>query len=667
MDSPDDELLQLIDEAMEAHILEAATGGRERYRFRHALIQQTLNDSLSPSRKVRLHARLAQALESLYGDESTEHATELAYHFIAAEAVLGPSRGAHYSNVAGQQALASHAYEEALRHFQYALEARRDEDMDRDTADLYFGLAQAQAATLEKPHLVQTSDYLQRAFDYCIETGNVRRAIDIAVHQFGTIEGDNQRLARALELVSPDSHEAGRLLSRSLTILGYSREPLGDDISVYDRAIAIAQRYGDRVLEMQTLVNAGCADGSNLRLHAGIEKHLRAVELASVVDQPFAETHAQFELAFGFVSLGKLAEATYHAQAALASARRARNSWWLTMAFAIHQTLSCLQGDWEAARRYSHQGLEKSMNFATLLSGRAMLECETGNVEQSEWYLDLLLREGIPEAQSHRGMDPNIAVPMVARITGHDERIELAEAINTGILTWPAVTPWYRELAQVGLALTALQHHDHTMIQVCYDALRLVQGRMPHGCPYISGDRLSGLLANACGMTEMATTHFEDALLFCRQAGYWPELAWTCYDYARILNERLASADHDPATRTVRKKAMVLVEEALTMATALGMRPLYTHATTLKKQLLSTVAGRGRPPVALSPDGLTQREVQVLGLVAEGKTNPEIAARLRISPKTVTHHMTSILRKIGASNRTEAAAYAARNGLVTWS
>jgi len=76
--------------------------------------------------------------------------------------------------------------------------------------------------------------------------------------------------------------------------------------------------------------------------------------------------------------------------------------------------------------------------------------------------------------------------------------------------------------------------------------------------------------------------------------------------------------------------------------------------------------GPGRPPRASYPAGLSQREVEVLRLLAAGKTNPDIAAALSISPKTVTHHVTSILSKIGASNRTEAAAYAARTGLVTW-
>ena len=66
------------------------------------------------------------------------------------------------------------------------------------------------------------------------------------------------------------------------------------------------------------------------------------------------------------------------------------------------------------------------------------------------------------------------------------------------------------------------------------------------------------------------------------------------------------------------------------------------------------------------PDGLTQREVEVLGLIALGKNNREISEELVISLRTVAHHVTSILSKTGAANRTEAAAYAARQGLVSW-
>ena len=68
------------------------------------------------------------------------------------------------------------------------------------------------------------------------------------------------------------------------------------------------------------------------------------------------------------------------------------------------------------------------------------------------------------------------------------------------------------------------------------------------------------------GNLVQAETHFEDALVFCRNAGYRPELAWTCCDYADALRERDNEGD--------RAKAMSLLDESLTISSELGMRPL---------------------------------------------------------------------------------------------
>jgi DNA-binding CsgD family transcriptional regulator/pimeloyl-ACP methyl ester carboxylesterase len=76
----------------------------------------------------------------------------------------------------------------------------------------------------------------------------------------------------------------------------------------------------------------------------------------------------------------------------------------------------------------------------------------------------------------------------------------------------------------------------------------------------------------------------------------------------------------------------------------------------------------GRAPVPApagpAPDRLSAREIEVLRLLAQGKTNQEIAESLVISLNTVAHHVTNILNKVGLANRTEAAAYAHRHGLV---
>ncbi len=64
------------------------------------------------------------------------------------------------------------------------------------------------------------------------------------------------------------------------------------------------------------------------------------------------------------------------------------------------------------------------------------------------------------------------------------------------------------------------------------------------------------------------------------------------------------------------------------------------------------------------PGGLTPREVDVLVLLAQGKTNKEIAAELFIAERTASNHVSNILARIKCGNRTEAAAFAHRHGLV---
>jgi DNA-binding NarL/FixJ family response regulator len=84
--------------------------------------------------------------------------------------------------------------------------------------------------------------------------------------------------------------------------------------------------------------------------------------------------------------------------------------------------------------------------------------------------------------------------------------------------------------------------------------------------------------------------------------------------------------------------------------------PLQTPAPTPSKT---------RPPAEMpGPYGLTERELAVLRLLAAGRTNAQIGAELYISPTTARVHVSKILRKLGVSNRVQAAALAERAGLL---
>ena len=111
----------------------------------------------------------------------------------------------------------------------------------------------------------------------------------------------------------------------------------------------------------------------------------------------------------------------------------------------------------------------------------------------------------------------------------------------------------------------------------------------------------------------------------------------------------------DTGNRDDRLKAAALVDEAEQIAVALGMRPLAARIAGFRE--------RYRVRLDRKPAGLTTRELEILRLIATGKTNKEIAQALFISTNTVAIHVAHVLAKTGASNRTEAAAYAASHHL----
>ena len=109
------------------------------------------------------------------------------------------------------------------------------------------------------------------------------------------------------------------------------------------------------------------------------------------------------------------------------------------------------------------------------------------------------------------------------------------------------------------------------------------------------------------------------------------------------------------------ERASQQIQLARTSAMALGAGPLLAEIRSLGR------AGRrtpGRSVEGADHEALTAREVEVLALVAQGRSNGEIGRQLFISTKTVSVHVSNILAKLGASGRTEAAAVARRRGLL---
>ena len=119
------DVLDQIEAAERLQLLEAESnsGSREpRYRFAHELIRQTLLQGLSMPRRQRLHLRVAEAFERTYGSRVEEHASALAHHLYQSGAAADEAKTIRFLTLAGDQALETGAFEDALRHFDDALE-----------------------------------------------------------------------------------------------------------------------------------------------------------------------------------------------------------------------------------------------------------------------------------------------------------------------------------------------------------------------------------------------------------------------------------------------------------------------------------------------------------------------------------------------------------------
>jgi ATP/maltotriose-dependent transcriptional regulator MalT len=653
-------LLEAVEEALAARVIEELPQSVGRYQFSHVLIQNTLAQRLSMVRRARLHQRIAETLEEQYGSEVESHVPELVYHFAQAAPVLGTEKLVRYSGLAGEQALSTYAWEEALAHFERGLATMGSNlkdtaaARDADEAALLFGMGRAQSAILREDQLLETFAIMKRAFGYYAEAGNIAMAVAIAefpINPTGRFPGNAELMVRALALVPSDSYEAGRLLSRYGGILGLAQSDYEGAQQALGRALAIARREGDLALEVQTLTYASDVSGQHIQWQESVNYGLRSIAQSAGHESSYSAVLSRWWTSVSLLHIGDLERARTHTLDLRDLAEKQSTPRYYSMLGLVPiVTLSCLEGNWTAGREYCDHILKGALTHRQILCARILLEYETGEFDQGKIYVERLLEE------MRRGLTPFALgkAPMtlieVARITDVVDHLDIAESTAEALLSEPTIPPIVAMYAKAGLALLAVHTDNQSEAAEHYAYFREHRGTMIW--TLASADRLLGLLAQTVGDLEQAAAHFEDALAFCRKAGYWPELAWTCHDYAEALLHRNGPGDQ--------AHAISFLEEGLTTSRELGMRPLTERVVAMQER------GKSLPGKAPAyPNGLTQREVEVLRLVAAGKSSTEIAAELVLSRRTVERHISNIYSKTNTHNRSEATAFAFIHGLMS--
>ncbi len=511
-DLDEDRLLEVLEEARAARVIEELPHAVDRYQFTHALIQETLREEVSLARRVRLHARIGEVLEGIYANDLEAHASELAYHFALAEPVTGPDKLVRYSLVAGERALAAYAYEEALAHFQRGLVSRgialtgAQPAPDEEAAVLLFGLGRAQFPTVERHRIPDAVACLRRALDYYAEAGEVDHAVAIAEYPFPLVTGRllggaAQLVHRALELVQPDSHDEGRLLSQ-YSRAGYFEENDYDAArNAYTRALAIAERENDKELELRTLGNAGQVELFHGNYQKSLEMNLRGVELARRVENAPAELNVQTLVVINRVITCDLLGAKPHLESLRDLAQRLldRNS--SAASFLNSVVVSAYEGEWEAARHFSDQGLAALSMDIRCLATRVQLEYELGEFDLSDAYLKRLLdaMRLIPPGPTHENMLTALVIPLAARVNGNTRHFEFAEAAAEVIRSTAGSPTIIVRGARAGQGFMAVHREDPVAAADYYASLTSSRGTAVAGGVSLVFDRILGLLAQTMG------------------------------------------------------------------------------------------------------------------------------------------------------------------------
>ncbi|HEY6745980.1 MAG TPA: AAA family ATPase [Mycobacteriales bacterium] len=592
---------EAIDECVEGGLL---VGGGAVVGFRHELARQAVEQALPAATRVGLHAAVLEWL-TRHGHVDDRR---LAHHADAsgnATAVLA------YAPRAGDRAARLGAHREAAEHYRAALR---------------YGYL------LDAP---ERAALLERLSYECYLTEQTQAAVDSQAEalELHRVDGGDDRAGAALRRLSRLSWlsgrgaDADRYATEALTILerlgpdpelamAYSnlsqlRMLAGDtDAAVVwgSKAIDLARALGDRQVESHALNNVGVALMTAGRLAEGSAQLSRSLDLALAEDAHENAARAYTNLGSCWVGARRFADADRHLAAGIAyCTERDLDTWRLYMTAWLARSLA-EQGRWDAARRTADEVLRRP-HLLPVSRITALVVAAQIAVRRGEPGADAALDEALALA-ARTGESPRLVPVFTAR----------AEA------AWTAGRNIAAELDRAG----DLVHESPWEIGELAWWRRLAGGS--DDVPAASAEPFALMLSGRATAAAEAWAGLGSPL--------WQALA-------------LTGSDRDADVRDGVEMLRVLGAEATVRAV---LRDLHARGRPVP---------RGpRPASRANPAGLTDRELEVLTLLAAGLSNADIAARLYLSRKTAGHHVSAVLRKLGEPTRSRAVAAAVRRGIV---
>src|SRR5579859_6688856 len=665
------QLLALLKEVMAAQLVveEAA----DQFAFRHALTQQAISAELLLRERQGLHRSIAETLERLGASTllRERYLEDLAYH--CSEAGMWEQALA-YSQEVGEKDLTLYAQQAAIEHLTRAVEAAHHlsqtppahlyqargqayetlGDFERARGDYERALEAARAAADRQMEWqsLQSLGFLWTGHDYERAEVWFRQALALAeeladptlrarsLHRLGNWLLNTGRIQEALEaqqqalrLFAMQQNSQG--MAETLEMLGgayfFTGDPARGVKEFFGRAIELLRSLGDR----QTLCSVLAARAmdtapetiettySALRTRAECmqdaeESLLLARQTNSSAGQAFAEI-AMTGVLFSF---GEFGPALAHAQEALRIATAIEHQEWIAATNGVLGQVYLLLLEPDRAAVYLETGVAQAQALGSAIWSRQLTP-----------YLALayLLRREFPRAEA---------------------------ALKTVMLRERHASDfWERQVARVWGELALAQGEAARALHIAEQLIASAPGEWQQPIPHLLALKGEALLA--LKRLEEAAEALENAKLGAEQRQA-PSILWRIQRslgrvYHQLKREEDAQRAYSAARQIIETLAATIDEPALRehfLRTALAALP---QAKPLSPEMLTS----------RRYGGLSAREREVAALVAQGKTNREIADHLVVSERTAEAHVSNILGKLGFTTRAQIAAWAIETGLTT--
>jgi DNA-binding CsgD family transcriptional regulator len=678
----DDALAAVVGPAVAARVL-AETPDGQGVRFAHALVRAALYEAIPLPRRRALHRRVAEACLATPGPDPDA----VAEHLLRA----GDARACDWLVRAGERAERAYAWQAAAARYEAALAAlaaRGDPGGERGW--LLYRLARLRRYDDPAGSIALLDEAARRAADAGDRALAAGALFDLGLRRL-TI-GDLRRGLAALragvaaeEVLTPD--EQARLHRRGLLLdaagPSTSRGTLVLYLAEFGRcaeALALAEGYAAATA---TLATPREADGDG---YVGLGLARTLLGRAGAARQAFAAARIAFRDEEHHFMLGEVASYDLHCALAFApddlagrrrlaaeaedAYRRASGAGVGPVAHCARLPVLLVEGGWPEAAAHavalaSAAELVGWCRLGARLPGllardtgdpaaawaqvRAALPAGPATAPGDAWFLEATLAQRLAAALALDAGDLGLARAWLA---AHDRWLEWSGAVLgrvDGQLGWAA---YHRATGDPDAART---HADRALALAS-------EPRQP--LALLAAHRALGELDTPAGRHAAAAAHLAAALALAEACAAAYERALTLLALAEL---RAAEGQRAEAAR--------LADAARAILVPLGASPALARcdalATTRIPVAASAPSGNGPtgtwgavPPGCATLPRLTPREAEVLGLIAAGRSNREMAEALGRSERTIERHIEGIYRKIGARNRADATAYAFRHGLA---